>query len=86
MASQVGFRISESSLLPWSQRKTVSASAVARMLDVAVSTVCAMIQKGELRAYKVRPALPNSHWRVEYDSVIEHLEMVHREQGLARRF
>lgn len=86
MAKRAGFRVPEQLLLPWSPAKTVSASTVARMLDVAVSTVCAMIQEGTLKAYKVRPTKPNSHWRVNYDSVITHLEKIHKEQRLEKRF
>lgn len=45
-----------------------------------------MIEEGALKAYKVRPDKVNSPWRVNYDSVIAHLERIHKINGLETRF
>jgi hypothetical protein len=45
-----------------------------------------MIEAGTLKAYKLNPDKPTSPWRVNYDSVIEHIERIHRENGLEKRF
>jgi excisionase family DNA binding protein len=80
------FRIPEQLLLPWSPSRTISAMHAAKMLDVSLNTVCDMIQAGTLKAYKMRPDKANSPWRVNYDSVISHIEMIHRTNGLEKRF
>jgi len=86
MAARTGFRIPDQLLLPWSPRYTISATHAAQMLDVSVQTVCRMIEDGTLKAYKVRPDRPSSPWRVNYDSVVAHIERIHQENGLEKRF
>jgi excisionase family DNA binding protein len=86
VSTRNGFRVAEQLLLPWSPQNTISASAAARMLNVAISTACAMIQEGTLKGYKINPHKPRSHWRVSYESVLEHLDKVHKVHGLERRF
>ena len=91
---QRGFRIPEQYLLPWSPQSTVSAQQVARMLDCGLTTVYRMIQAGELEAYQVRPGnrqgkrkmKTNSPLRIYYDSVIAHIERMHKEAGVEKRF
>ena len=80
------FRVPDQLLLPWSPRYTISAAHAATMLDVYINTVCRMIEEGTLKAYKVRPDKANSPWRVNYDSVIAHIERIHTENGLEKRF
>lgn len=81
-----GFRIPEQLLLPWSPRQTISAAHAARLLGVCKQTVCEMVEDGTLKAYKMRPDKVNSPWRINYDSVVAHLERIHRENGLEKRF
>ena len=81
-----GFRVPEQLLLPWSPRNTISAAHAAHMLDVSIQTVCRMIEEGALKAYKMRPDKANSPWRVNYDSVVAHLERIHEDNGLEKRF
>lgn len=80
------FRIPEQYLLPWSPQHTISATHAARLLDVSHDTICKMIEDGTLKAYKMRPNKANSPWRVNYDSVIAHLEKIHEANGLEKRF
>jgi excisionase family DNA binding protein len=80
------FRIPEQLLLPWSPRSTISVKRAAEMLDVSHDTICDMLQDGTLKGYKVRPNIANSHWRVNYDSVVAHIEKLHEENGLEKRF
>jgi excisionase family DNA binding protein len=79
------FRIPEQLLLPWSPQQTISSAHAAEILDVSVDTVCDMIEDGTLQAYKMRDKR-NSPWRVNYDSVLAHLDHIHRENGLKKRF
>ncbi len=81
-----GFRIPDQLLLPWSPRYTISAEHAARMLDVSVRTIHRMIEDGTLKAYQARPGRPGSPWRVNYDSVIAHIETIHKANGLEKRF
>lgn len=81
-----GFRVPEQLLLPWSPRFTVSAAHAAELLDVSLDTIWRMCESGELKAYKVRPDKPKSPWRINYDSLIEHVRRVHKEAGLETRF
>jgi excisionase family DNA binding protein len=81
-----GFRIPDQLLLPWSPRYTISVAHAAKMLDCSMDTVCRMIEDGTLQAYKMRPNKPNSPWRVNYDSVISHVEKLHEKNGLEKRF
>jgi excisionase family DNA binding protein len=83
---RIGFRVPEQLLLPWSPKATISASHAAELLDVSIQTVCRMIEDGSLKAYKVRPDKLNGPWRVNYDSVVAHVERIHKENGLEKRF
>ena len=56
------------------------------MLDVSVDTVWRMLEAGEVKGYKARPDKPKSPWRVNYDSVVAHIERIHQENGLEKRF
>jgi excisionase family DNA binding protein len=85
-ARRNGFRYPDQLLLPWSPRYTVSAQHVARMLDVSVRTVYRMVESGEILAYKVRQGKTSSPLRINYDSVISHIEKMHAENGLEKRF
>lgn len=80
------FRPPEQLLLPWSPKNTISVAHAAEMLDVNEDVVYKMIEAGELKAYKVRPDRAKSHWRVNYDSVIEHIQKMHQANGLETRF
>jgi excisionase family DNA binding protein len=80
------FRPPEQLLLPWSPKNTISVGHAAEMLDVNEDVVYKMIEAGELKAYKVRPDRAKSHWRVNYDSVIEHIQKMHQANGLETRF
>ena len=82
----VGFRVPEQLLLPWSPRATISASHAARLLDVSVDTIWRMLEDGTIKGYKVRPNKPKSPWRVNYDSVVAHVEQLHKVNGLEKRF
>ena len=79
-------RIPEQLLLPWSPQATISAQHAARMLDVSHDVINRMIRDGTLMGYKVRPDKPNSPWRVNYDSVVAHIEKIHQTSGLEKRF
>jgi excisionase family DNA binding protein len=81
----MGFRPQDQLLMPWSPRYTISTTRVAAMLNVCPRTVCAMIEDGTLKAYKVRNK-SNSPWRINYDSVIEYIESIHKTNGLEQRF
>jgi excisionase family DNA binding protein len=83
---RAGFRVPEQLLLPWSPRTTVSTQHAAELLDVSVMTVLRMCESGELKAYKVRPDRPKSPWRINYDSLVAHVEKIHKEHGLETRF
>jgi excisionase family DNA binding protein len=83
--SRPGFRVPEQLLLPWSPRATVSAEHAAKLLDVSVWTVGRMCQSGELKAYKMRERR-NSPWRINYDSLVDYIEQMHKEHGLETRF
>lgn len=81
-----GFRIPEQLLLPWSSRYTISAERAADMLDVARRTVLRLLEDGTLKGYQVRPGRPGSPWRINYDSVVEYIEKIHKDNGLEKRF
>jgi len=80
------FRVPEQLLLPWSPQQTISVKHAAEMLDVGHMTITRMIEDGTLSAYKIRPDKSHSPWRVNYDSVLAHLDRVHRINGLEKRF
>ena len=80
------FRIPEQLLLPWSPNRTISVAHTAELLDVSIHTVIRMIEDGTLKAYKMRPNKETSPWRVNYDSVIAHIEKIHEINGLEKRF
>lgn len=80
-----GFRVPDQLLLPWAPRFTVSTARVAEMLDCSIQTVTRMIQDGTLKAYKVREKI-NSPWRINYDSVVEYIESIHKKNGLEQRY
>ena len=82
----LGFRVPEQLLLPWSPQATISPQHAARLLDVSVDTVWRMLEAGEIKGYKVRPDKPQSLWRVNYDSVVAHIERIHEQAGLEKRF
>jgi excisionase family DNA binding protein len=81
-----GFRVPEQLLLPWSPRATVSTRHASELLDVSPDTVCRMCESGELRAYKMREGKTSSPWRINYDSLVEHIKRIHKEHGLETRF
>lgn len=81
-----GFRIPEQLVLPWSPKRTISARHAASILDVSLQTICRMLEAGELKGYKVRPSKNTSPWRVNYDSLVAHLELIHEQNGLEKRF
>jgi excisionase family DNA binding protein len=81
----VNFRPADSSLLPWKLGSTISTARACEMLGVCTSTVCEMIEDGTLKAYKVRNK-PNSPWCINYDSVVAHVEKLHKANGLEKRF
>jgi excisionase family DNA binding protein len=81
----VTFRPRDSEVLPFRAINTVSTRRVAEMLDVTSKTICAMIEDGTLKAYKVREKA-NSPWRISYDSVLEYLGKVHEKNALEKRF
>ena len=81
-----GFRIPDQLLLPWSPQASVSVARVAEALDVSIRTVARMCESGELRAYKVREGKSSSPWRIYYDSLVAHIERIHKEHGLETRF
>jgi excisionase family DNA binding protein len=80
------FRVPEQLLLPWSPQQTISTAHTAEMLNTSINTVCKMIEDGTIKAYKMRPNKTHSPWRVNYDSVLDHLDRIHRENGLEKRF
>jgi excisionase family DNA binding protein len=81
-----GFRVPEQLLLPWSPRATVSTQHAAKLLDVSIRTIMRMCESGELAAYKVRKGKTSSPWRINYDSLVAHIERIHKEHGLETRF
>jgi excisionase family DNA binding protein len=80
------FRPSDEVLTPWTHRKTISMERAARILDVSKQTIGRMIEEGELKAYKARPDKKNSPWRISYDSLLAHMEKLHSDNGLEKRF
>jgi excisionase family DNA binding protein len=85
MSSIAGFRHPDQLLLPWSPRYSISTARAAEILDVSIQTVTRMIEDGTLKAYKVRNKL-NSPWRINYDSLMAHIESIHKINGLDERF
>jgi excisionase family DNA binding protein len=85
MSSIAGFRHPDQLLLPWSPRYSISTARAAEILDVSIQTVTRMIEDGTLKAYKVRDKL-NSPWRINYDSLMAHIESIHKSNGLDQRF
>jgi excisionase family DNA binding protein len=81
-----GLRPPDQLLLPWSPRYTISMQRAAEILDVSKQTIGRMIEEGELKAYKARPDKSNSAWRVSYDSLLAHIEKIHTQNGLEKRF
>jgi excisionase family DNA binding protein len=81
----MSFRSPDQLLLPWSPRFSISTARTAEILDVSVQTVTRMIEDGTLKAYKVRDKL-NSPWRINYDSLMAHIEVIHKSNGLNQRF
>ncbi len=82
----VGFRVPDQLLLPWSPQATVSTRRAAEVLDVSINTIWRMCESGELRAYKIREGKSPSPWRINYDSLVAHVERIHKEHGLETRF
>jgi excisionase family DNA binding protein len=85
-AYRSGFRLPEQLLLPWSPRATISSRRAAELLDVSLNTIMRMCESGELKAYKVREGKTSSPWRINYDSLVAHVERIHKEHGLETRF
>lgn len=56
------------------ERTTITAAEAAKVLGVHPMTITRMIRAGELDAYKLRPSLSNSPYRVFLDSVDAILE------------
>ena len=81
----MSFRSPDQLLLPWSPRFSISTARTAEILDVSVQTVTRMIEDGTLKAYKVRDKL-NSPWRINYDSLMAHIEAIHTSNGLDQSF
>lgn len=81
----MNFRPADSSLLPWKLGNTISTARASEILGVCTSTVCEMIEDGTLQAYKVRN-MPNSPWRISYNSVVAYVERMHKINGLEKRF
>lgn len=80
-----GFRHPDQLLLPWSPRYSISTARAADILGVSIQTVTRMIEEGTLRAYKARNKV-NSPWRINYDSLMAHIEDIHKRYGLDQRF
>ena len=82
----MGFRRRSDRLLPFAPRSTISTSHAATLLDVSIRTVMRMCESGELVAYKIRVGKSSSPWRINYDSLVAHVETLHKENGLEKRF
>jgi excisionase family DNA binding protein len=82
----MNFRPSDQLLMPWSPRYSISTARAAEILDVSIQTVCRMIEDGTLKAYQVRPDKRNSPYRINYDSLVAHIEAIHQKNGLESRF
>lgn len=82
----MSFRVNDQLLLPWSPKYTISTERAADILGVSRDSVERMIEDGTLKAYKARLNVPNSPWKVSYDSLLEYIEKLHRENGLEKRF
>lgn len=80
------FRDRRQLLFPWSPRFTISAFEAARLLNVSHDTICRMITDGSIEAEKMNPEKPKSYFRVNYDSVVAHVEKLHTRNRLAKRF
>jgi excisionase family DNA binding protein len=80
------FRPPEQLLLPWSPKNTISVTHTAEIMDCSNNTVIRMIEDGTIKAYKLHPKKITSPWRVNYDSVIEHIKNIHEVNGLETRF
>ncbi len=70
-------------LLPWAPRRTVNTADAAILMDCCEQTVRHMIEDGTLKAYKLRPKLKNSPFRVFMGSIEKHMEAVREELHLA---
>lgn len=81
----MSFRHPDQLLLPWSPRYSISTARAADILAVSIQTVTRLIEDGTLKAYKVRDKA-NSPWRINYDSLVAHIEAMHERNGLDRRY
>jgi excisionase family DNA binding protein len=79
------FRPPEQLLLPWSPQHTISVTHAAEILDTSINTIHRLIEDGSIKAYKVRQK-KTSPWRVNYDSLLEYIEELHKIHGLEKRF
>ena len=79
-------RVPDGLLLPWDERKTISAARAADMLDCGRMTILRLIERGDILAYQLRPGVAGSPYRINYDSVLKYLEKIHDEAGLQPRF
>jgi excisionase family DNA binding protein len=86
LPSKPKFRISDRLVLPWDEKKTISAARAADMLNCGRMTVLRLIERGDVLAYQLRPGVAGSPWRINYDSVLKYLAKIHDEAGLEPRF
>jgi excisionase family DNA binding protein len=63
-------------LMPWSPGRTVSVKSAAKHIGCCETTIREMIDKGELKGYKIRPKSKNSPYRVLVYSIEKHIGRV----------
>jgi hypothetical protein len=76
------FRVPDDQLLPWPPRESISVARAGRILGCTPKIVRNLIEEGAIRAYKIRPNLPKSHYRIQYGSVIAYIEQIRRQSLL----
>jgi excisionase family DNA binding protein len=74
----MSFRVPDDQLLPWPPRESITVPRAARILGCSQKTVHILIYEGAIRAYKIRPNVRTSHYRIQYESVIAYIEQIRR--------
>lgn len=82
----MNFRSPDSKLLLWPPKISISSAHAAEILDVSIQTVCRMIADGTLKAYQARSDRRTSPFRINYDSLMAHIETIHQKSAIDKRF
>jgi excisionase family DNA binding protein len=75
------FRLSEQLMMPWHPKHNVSTAKAAKLLGCSKPTVVQLIESGDLSAYKVRKEIPNSPYKISWESLQRFADKLREQTG-----